>query len=475
VAVLDSISAVGADRAYWLARVPLSMIYVILRYAWLKRIADFVHSGSQRFRKQADPKQPEVLLYTWIEKSCFITPDKLHDSYTGRLEEILTKNGERVKRLTALSIQTPFLWDLSPFIGSLLVTPRYTTMWDIFRSAISFFHITGLRTLSMLEDGDYAPLFYRELLHEWGEPGFATYQLSYLAFRRMARYCRGHVKALIYPFENQPWEKMLCLAFRDEAPAVRLIGYQHAAVPSLLLGYFLGKQESRYVPLPDVIVTNGRGTFDRLKAGGFPSEMLVDGGAFRFEYLFDGKESRQLRSRTSKEEYRILVAFPTSRLSATCLLQDLLELFPTPFLRTNRECPLTFILKCHPDLPWGTFGNQESKLPEWFTVSARPLSELLESADLFLYSPPTGTWREAYGAGLPVLKYRGEFLDIDSTDLPGVSELPVSSRDTLRRTMSGLLTQAVDSATVTRKSFLDQAFSPVNEKVWLQLVREPLG
>jgi hypothetical protein len=475
VAVPGSKVDAVADSAYWLARVPLAMAYGILIHAWRRLIAGLVLPGSRRIKVEGDHGASEILLYTWIEKSCFASPEKLNDSYMGRLEEILSKNGETVKRLTCLAMQTKFLWKLRPFVQNLLITPQYITFLDTVRSATSFFRITGLRILPKLEDGDYTLLFYRELLHEWGEPGFATYHLSYLAFRRMARYCKGRVKALIYPFENQPWEKMLCLAFRDAAPGIRLIGYQHASVPSLLLSYFLGKHESQYVPLPDVIVTNGRATLDRLKTGGFPSETLVDGGAFRFEYLFDGKKSGRLRSRTSKGEYRILVAFPTSRPPAACLLQDLLELFPTPFLDPNRERPLTFILKCHPDLPWGMFGNEESKLPEWFTVSAQPLSELMETVDMFLYAPPTGTWQEAYLMGLPVLKYRGEFLDVDSTDVPGVSELPVSSRDTLRRTMHGFLTQASDSVTLARDGFLGQVFSPVNEKVWLQLVSESWG
>src|SRR6267143_4494988 len=114
------------------------------------------------------------------------------------------------------------------------------------------------------------------------------------------------------------------------------------------------------------------------------------------------------------------------------LLGDLLEVFQTPFLGDKKEHRVAFVLKFHPDLPLEKMGRSEEKLPEWFTVPPRPLSELLQDADLFLYSPPTGTWREAYLAGLPVVKYRGEFLDSDSTDILSEDELPVCSRDTLR-------------------------------------------
>ncbi len=469
VEVAASKSAVVANTAYWLARVPLAILYFAIRYCWLKVLAEALLSSSWPRREQT-PDKLTILLYTWIEKSCFIKPDRLNDSYTGRLEEILSRNGESVTRLTSLSVRSAFLRRLKPFARSLVATQRHITIGAIFKSATAFFRITNFQTVPMLDGGNYAPLLHRELLLEWGTPAFATAQLAHQSFRRIAKHCKARVKVLIYPFENQPWEKMLCLAFRREAPEIRLIGYQHTPIPALFVSYLLGAGESRFVPLPDVIVTHGKATLDRLREGGFPEEKLVDGGALRMEYLFDQKENRRT-GRTAKEEPRILVVFPTSRLSSACLLQDLLELFPAP--------SFTFILKCHPDLPWGTFGNKESKLPAWFTVSAQPLNELIQTVDLFLYAPPTGSWREAYIAGLPVLKYQGaflgEFLDIETTDAPGVSEVPVASRDTLRKTVHDLLTEASDSSPLERKRFLERAFSPVNEEVWMQLVKTQAG
>jgi hypothetical protein len=469
VAFLGSNADVVADAAYWLARVPLAMGYVIVLYTWRKLITRLVLSGSQPFREQARHKEGEILLYTWIEKSCFASSEKLNDAYMGRLEEILSKNGETVKRLTWLAIRTKFLWKLRPFVKNLLVTTQYITFRDTVRCAASFFRVAGLRMLPRLEGSDHTLLFYRELLHEWGGPGFATYRLSYVAFRRLARCYGDRLKCLVYPFENQPWEKMLCLAFKKEAPAVRLIGYQHASVPSLLLSYFLGTNESRHVPLPDVIVTNGKATLDQLKDGGFPTENLIDGGAFRFEYLFNVKERNGLRARTRTGEYRILVAFPISRLHAMSLLRDLLETYQVPFLDDKREQRVIFILKFHPYLEWEMVAGRREKLPPWFTVSQQPLSELMANVDLFLYSPPTGTWREAYLSGVPVLKYRGEFLDVDSTDTLRVKELPVCSRDTLREKTHALLTEAAVSTNEMRRGFLGEVFSPVDENVWLKL------
>jgi hypothetical protein len=465
-AVVDVI----ADASYWLARIPLSVLYIIMIYLWRKFSAGVILPQSRTRGMGVASERLDVLLYTWIEQSCFTSPGKLSDAYTGRLEDILAKNGQTVKRMTPLAIKTKFLWQLRPVAQDLVVTPHYLRFWDIFRDAASFFTIKYLKASEPIGGCDYRPLLEREMLREWGHPGFAGYRLTYRAMRQLARECVGGVKCVIYPFENQPWEKMLCLALRDEIPQMRLVGYQHASIPTLVLCFFLGKNESEYAPLPDFIVTNGKANLNLLKNGGFPSEKLLDGGAFRFEYLHGLQKRVVLRDRPITGEYRVLVAFPTSKPHAASLLEDLLELFPQPFRDNNRGHRVVFVLKCHPDLPWEMLAGEAPRLPAWFTVSKQPLSVLIDTVDLFLYSPPTGTWREAYLAGVPVLKYRGEFLDVDSTETLRIEELPICSRDTLRDQIHTLLAKASVSDKETRRGFLDQIFSPVDESVWLKLV-----
>jgi hypothetical protein len=467
VGFLHSGFEVAVDAAYWLARIPLAMAYVMLHYCWQRFVVATVLSDRRTIKNGERSTSAEVLLYTWVEKSCFSSEGKLHDAYMGRLEEVLSKNGETVKRLTSLSIQPEFLSKLKPFVRDLLVSSRYITITDIVASACAFFHIAGLRKLPLLDGQSYTALFHRELLHEWGHPSFAVNHLTYFSFRRVARLNRPRLKALIYPFENQPWEKMLCLGFKSEAPDVRLIGYQHASIPTLLLCYFLGKGESSYVPLPDIIVTNGKATLGQLGAGGFPGSKLVDGGAFRFEYLFDIPERRNERRRQVGKPYRILVGFPIALAPAVHLLRDLLDVFATQALDANGISTAMFTLKCHPDLPWEMIAAEQESLPDWFSVSSAPLRDLLADADLFVYAPPTGIWREAYWSGLPVLKYEGEFLDVDSTDIPIFKDIPVASKTTLKNQINSLLTRTPGSV-ISRRS-LEEVFSPVNEGIWIEL------
>lgn len=465
---------VAAASAYWLVRAPLVIGYVIVTSVWAKLLACLVLPRFSSDGREPMAESRRILLYTWIESSCFRSSDRLTDVYTGRLEEILAKQGEAVTRLTPLVIKTKFLRRLRSVVRELVVTPQYLGLQDILRTAVSFFHLDDFKAIGPLASCDYSPLFLRELLHEWGHPAFAGYQLFYFAMRRVARKHGSYLKCVIYPFENQPWEKMLCLAWKHEAPHVRLIGYQHASIPSLLLCFFLGKDEPAYVPLPDFIVTNGKATLDLLRHGGFPEGKLVDGGALRFEHLFHMEERQRANGATKKNEYRVLVGFPTFQPPAASLLRDLLDLFQAPFLDAHQKHQVTFTLKCHPDLPWEILGHKGKPLPAWFTVSERRLDELIEEADLFLYVPPTGTWQQAYWAGLPVLKYRGEFLDVDSTAVLGGDELPVCSGETLKQSIAKLLLDDGPPILHSRRNLLADLFSTVDEKVWMALAKPPL-
>jgi hypothetical protein len=470
-ACLSSKYEIAAATAYWLARVPLAIGYVIAYYAWMKLLAGLVLpcSLSVGGKPLAGPRA--ILLYTWIEPSCFRSSGRLADVYTGRLEDVLVKQGETVVRLTPLAIPAKFLWRLRSAVRELVATPRYLGLGDILRAAVSAFRLDDVKTVVPLLGGDFSPLLARELLRERGHPAFAGYQLSYFAQRRVARAHGGRLKCVIYPFENQPWEKMLCLAWKHEAPHVRLIGYQHASIPTLLLSFFLGKDEPASVPLPDFIVTNGKATLDLLRVGGFPEEKLADGGALRFEHLFRMEKKHRTGGAAKQDEYRVLVGFPTFQPPAACLLRDLLELFPTPYLDAHHQPRVTFVLKCHPDLPWKRLGRAGTPLPAWFAVSERRLDELIEEADLFLYVPPTGSWQEAYWAGVPVLKYRGEYLDVDSTAVLGGEELPVCTRDTLRASLTRILLASRSSMTGDPQASLHHRFSVVDESVWAKLVR----
>jgi hypothetical protein len=450
------------------------MGFLLLSSLWVLARSRLLFSREPQALKVST--KPTILIYTWIEEKDFLVAGKIRDTRTARLEEILIKRGEAVQRLTPLEIQGRALSKLASLKSSLIVTPCHLRMIDIALSLCSWFRITGLSESSVFQDWDYRPLLYRELLFEWGSVSFPGYHLWYRTQLRVAAKVGLKVKCLIYPFENQPWEKLMCLAWREKAKHVQLIGYQHSRVPPLLLPYALSKNECEILPLPDRIVANGEAALELLREAGFPDTSLANGGALRYEYVYSGSRNGANRSGEPglgrpRERKTVLVAFPLSRPHCKSLLVDLLDEFKVPlFLDDGRGgVPVHLSLKCHPWLPLKMFYREEVSLPTWMSFTERPMETELAQADLMLYVPSTTSWREAYVAGVPVLKYEVDLLDIDPPEFLTGFFVHLCRRETLRRMIRKLLKHP-PARSKPSLDVLGKIFGRVDEELWTSIV-----
>lgn len=462
----NSLGACLQDAISWLVKIPRVMaatLVLALRSWWIVQ---------RRFRAAGESiPQDTTLIYTWIQPHAFSTSGMLTDGWTGRLKELLGSQGQRVRRLTPASVPPSLLPQLQPFADQCLMTPRYLTLFQIVRAVCSWCRPQRLSRLARCRGLDYRWLLYRELLREWGQADFGSYRLGYFGMREVAR-CHGHrVRALIYPFENQPWEKLLCLAWRAEAPRARLIGYQHAWVPSLLLPYSLATGQEADAPLPDRIVANSAFNLACLTEGGYPASRLIHGGAFRYEYLHavswhatNGAHAVQ----TDRPARTVLVTFPISRAHAGSLFAELLSEFRHPLLLDG--APVRFMLKCHPALPMERLSQGLVALPSWMEVSHTPLGQLLPNVDLLLYVGPTSSWWEARLHGVPVLKYRTDFLDMDAGASVEGMEVSPCAQGTLRASIETLLRQPSNRSR-SHHCLVEQMFGRVDEHVWTTLVK----
>jgi len=391
----------SSDAVRWLLRMPVAMGYALLGGVLSFGLARWYFP--RPIEGAFDQHGPATLLYTWLAPQCFAGPGRFHDPHTGRLDEVLGRAGQRVVRCTPLKIgiRMGLLRRLQPFASQWLVTPRALQLGDVVRASVNRWTIDGWRDTPPLEALDCRLLLWRELLQEWGSLEVAGYQLWYRTMKRVLRRVGHRIACIVYPFENQPWEKLLCLAVREDAPHVRLIGYQHACVTPMSLDHQLGRSEASWMPLPDVIVANGPLHLMLLRNGGLPADRLINGGALRYEHLTGRGRPPTTCVRTARTPRRILVALPLSALHSVLLLQELVEAFPQPVL-DGTTVPLQWIVKGHPDLPVSRFWPRSSRLPPWFTVSGQPLSSLLSDADLMVYAPPTTSRWEAAASGVPV-------------------------------------------------------------------------
>jgi len=167
-----------------------------------------------------------------------------------------------------------------------------------------------------------------------------------------------------------------------------------------------------------------------------------------------------------------LITLPISPAQAATLVHDLVDVFSTP-LEISGGGRVAFVFKGHPRLPIRRWLRGRRTLPAWFSVTEDPLSVLWPRVDILLYIPPTASWMEAYAAGVPVVKYCGELLDIDSADRLPSGMVATCSRDTVRSTLERLVVEQTWSVDVSqrRREVIERIFSPVQEDVWVTLAR----
>ncbi len=157
--------------------------------------------------------------------------------------------------------------------------------------------------------------------------------LDYLEFRSFEAYAEKHkclkliahgVRAFVYVFENQSWEKACCATLRGHG--IKLIGYQSSGFSPAELSFFPNEQDARSDPMPDIVLTVG----DRF------SRYLLDHGhyripvrsfaALRFAYEHDGVAYTTLGPNPSILG-RILYALPVQVEQYEAVIKDLVNVF----------------------------------------------------------------------------------------------------------------------------------------------------
>jgi hypothetical protein len=176
----------------------------------------------------------------------------------------------------------------------LMVPHRFLNILDLLGAAISTLtRPPVLNPIPRLERMDISHLVKEELRMHWVSNGAADAMLMAALVRRWSALGCA-IARIIYIYENQPWERALCWETRRSFRGTALVGYQHAAVPRLVLKFYLARGEESVAPLPDWVVTNGRHTATLLSTDGYPRDRVRVGGAFQMQNFLS------LRSRASE-------------------------------------------------------------------------------------------------------------------------------------------------------------------------------
>lgn len=444
--ILKLISRGIAYRGYFLS--------MALLHRWQTR-----HIGGKSEVPNLADQTEVIYIYTWIRDRFFKENGRFESPFFGRLPQIMSNNNLNVVFIAPLFLPAPLRSKcLNQHEFRFIFLDQYVSLWSIVQSCLSIFSIASLSNTPQ------KILLLREIAREFSF--FPINILEYFVFKSYLEEIGQKKTTIIYPFENQPWDKMLCLAANERDENTRLIGYQHSIVPPMLLNYFLGAGESSSMPLPQLIVTNGEHTLNLLKNAGYGETRIVNGGALRYEYVHKIDTALTRKHGTSAT---VLVAMPYSR----SLTRELLICLFNAFMDLEGE-GARFIIRFHPEVPPERLGIQLPTWPAHFQRTDRPLLEILEGIDLVVYSSST-VGLEALQNGIPVVRYCSEHsIDLDPLDAFGEESLRSCSEANFRQVVLQALAEGSNhqaQRSALSKGNLDDFFSSVDEDMWAQIVR----
>jgi|GEM_PF-2491872 len=352
--------------------------------------------------------KPTVGIMSYAEARSF-NINGYSDPYTGDLSKLLIERGYNVVRPVHVHYPvslTRKICSASDFMWSLINEIRFIDFAALFKVWMP----TIPDEFNTLSGYSIKMLLQRERWAEFGKVGFNRYLMMGQMLGRF--YNRNWCRLLIYPYENQPWEKILCIV--SQKHGIPTIGYQHSTIPRYLLMMFLGKGEFGNVPLPDKIIVNGEYHLKLMHDCGYPSTMLALGGAWRYLYTINSVNHQIHMNRflhnDEMQVVSIYVFLPLNKHLAEYIMGSVIDVFANDVI-INR-LPLKLCIKPHPNLPLGELDIDLGRLINYEVVTGS-LREIMQDVDIAVYQGTT-TGVEALLHGKVVIRLIMEnFIDMD--------------------------------------------------------------
>lgn len=444
----------------WPARVRAATLGAAKRAVWAgrllrSRVVQRWHSG-----RHEPPPGADVAIYSFPLDRYFRGAADCMDPFLGEIDRILERAGYTIERFSppdavgfekAVGARRRFF---SPLVLELRLRMLVVALFRCWRPCWP--------KSSAIEGVPVDWLLRREW---WRDLAGARFFLTAVFLQCMRGFLnRRAIRLIVYPYENQPWEKMIVLAARERG--AKVLGYQHGGgMPHLMLSYFHGAGEADAEPLPDLILTSGRHAHRVLADGGTPPSRLVLGGSWRFPALAEDASRVELDAHDEDFFSRILVALPLT----TVLFEHLLAAIVYAFPDGGRAEGLQLVFKPHPGLPL-----RLERLPFRAEIVAGTFREAMARCATVLYTA-SSVGMEALIAGRRVLRYRSDlFVNMDHGDAVPEAELPTCDDRSLRQAV-------LDTVRTLRRErrlrghhgdLLGGVFAPIDEARWLQAIRE---
>lgn len=422
----------------------LRLLYNYLRQRWYWKQDKHDH-----------PATSSIAVYSYPQARCLSGTGRWTDPCLGDIDGLVEEAGHSVLRFSppevggferAIAQRAHYF---TPLI--LWITPR-----SLLRSLSASWHPVWPASVQV----EGMPVRWLLLRDWWLDRWRSSYLLYRVFFDCLSKLLETRpIKLLLYPYENQPWERMLVLA--AHAHGVPTLAYQHGGgLARFMLPYFHGSTEAQWAPLPDLIVTSGTYPYGLLATGGTPRKRLVIGGNLRHQYLSNRRHS--IPTMTSSGHVRVLVALPIEHDLTQHLLSALRRAFPDGGLSEG----IGFAIKPHPMAP---IREQDLQWPA--TIVGGTFEEATISSSMVLYSG-SGTGMEAYVMGRVVLRYRSELLlNTDRAEcLTGEMVVDCGDHDLKDKVLSAVRMARASHINPAVDDLLKQVFAPPDRAVWLRAI-----
>jgi len=466
---MKKITAVDSSREF--AHEPLRILKFIIHKGWflmsnLYRI--LVSKYQYRLYKRIKSLGPLLLIYTWIDRRSFDKEGLYHDVYLGKALEYLKKENAAILPYYVLSTipYQKMIRGAAKSENLFLIPHSFLSIKDLFSVFSSTINLPKNQDFPKFEGMNITEVICNDLENDWIGVYVASDLLLYYLVKRLKEQ-QIQIDTVIYPYENLSWEKVLCTAMRKFYPSAYLIGYQHSTISRMYLNYFFSCLELKILPLPDRIVTNGRYTKELFIKSGYPEERVVQGGAVRYEYLL---KSKGIKKRQKRDKPVVLVTPSINKFEAAELIWKVLKAF-------EQNDKYKIVIKCHPDMPFEIISKHLNiKLPGHFTVTNKPVAELLEESDVLLYTCST-TCVEAIAAGVPVIHVESDLMiDLDQLDFNPKLRPSARTPEEILNSVEKAISMNEKKLSRKRKIWgkvVRNLFGEVNESTYRLFLRDP--
>ncbi len=422
-------------------KVSATITGLMRRIAWFPDVCLRYWRQTRAWPKKVEEpaNTPGVGIYSFPMERCFRPNRDWHDPFLPGMDAFLRAQGHAVFRFSPPESGgfERELADRSSYFRPLIL---YATLASILRSWFAFWRPIWPE-VPAVDKTPVGTLALREWWREVALTALCANQLYYECLIFMLR--QVPCNWLVYPYENQPWEKLTVLAARNAG--FRTIGVQHAAWSKFYMSLFQGNSDAGRMPSPEFILTSGEYSQNLLESNGIPPKRLRMCGSFRHGHLANSESGPSDEPLPPAPRTEVLVVLPIDAPMSDHLLLA---------IRNSRQGTegLRFHIKPHPS-------RQIDVERLGFPAVAAPkdIVEAFERCGTVLFVGST-VGPEAVAMGRAVLRYRPELLlDVDPSEAYGDSIASCDDSDLLEK-----LIELIQAAETPQAEEQASTFAPLD-------------